>query len=137
MEIELKLSYLFSQFQGCYDFRRLRGWLKLEWIFRIDIKQVFKVIGFVYQTIIGIHWLIMKSRILHLKCKFWDFYEGLYGICLSSFWSVFLKKLINPSWNPWNTVKNLVWYFIWVLGWQYFRSRLVLMKATGINVEFV
>ena len=55
VETELKLSYLFRLFQACYDFRRLRGWLKLDGIFSIDIKQAFKLIGFIYKTINGIH----------------------------------------------------------------------------------
>ena len=55
VEIELKLYYLFRSFQACYDFRRLRGWFKLDGIFSIDIKQAFKLIGFIYETINGNH----------------------------------------------------------------------------------
>ena len=55
VEIELKLSYLFRSFQACYDFRRLRGWFELDGIFSSDIKQAFKLIGFIYETINGIH----------------------------------------------------------------------------------
>ena len=61
-EIELKLSYLFRSFQACYDFRRLRGWFKLGGIFSIDIKQAFKLIGFIYEAINGIHWFIKSQE---------------------------------------------------------------------------
>ena len=39
VEIELKPSSLFSQFQAFYDFRRLRKWFKLDRILNVDIKQ--------------------------------------------------------------------------------------------------
>ena len=39
VEIELKPSSLFGQFQTCYDFRSLRKWFKLDRILNVDIKQ--------------------------------------------------------------------------------------------------
>ena len=51
----LKISDLFRQFRACYDFRRLRGWFKLDRIFSIDIKQSFKLIGLIFETVNGIH----------------------------------------------------------------------------------
>ena len=39
VEIELKPSSLFSQFETFYDFRSLRKWFKLDRILNVDIKQ--------------------------------------------------------------------------------------------------
>ena len=55
LDIELKLSSLFSSFQTCYDFRHLREWFKLDEIFNVDIKETFQLIGFTHKTIHEIH----------------------------------------------------------------------------------
>ena len=72
VEILLTFFSLFSQFQACYDFCRIKKTLKLDGIFNIDIKEDFQLIGFTYKIIDGIDQLIIKSRILHIKCKTWD-----------------------------------------------------------------